>query len=69
MSRSKNLATIHKGCVACGSCVKSCPAKAVAVYKGLYAAVQENRCVGCGKCASACPAGIIEVRAREGLAV
>lgn len=65
MSRSKKVAAVGNGCVACGSCTKPCPVKAISVYKGLYAIVDRSLCIGCGKCAVACPAGIIEVAARE----
>lgn len=65
MSCSKKAANVNKGCVACGSCIKPCPVKAVSVYRGLYAVVDLSKCIGCGKCAAACPAGIIEVKARE----
>lgn len=65
MARSKKVAEVTRGCVACGSCVKVCPLRAISVCKGLYAVVESEKCVGCGKCAAACPAGIIEVRTRE----
>lgn len=65
MKGSKKVATVKKGCVACGSCAKSCPLKAISIYKGLRAAVESAACVGCGKCAVSCPAGIIEINARE----
>lgn len=69
MVRSKKVAAVNSGCVACGSCTKPCPLKAISVYKGLYAVVETAKCVGCGKCAAACPAGIIEIKAREADAV
>ena len=52
-------------CVACGSCEKVCPRKAIAIYKGLFAEVEESRCVGCGICVKACPAAIIELNVKE----
>lgn len=52
-------------CVACGCCVKVCSKKAVTIYKGLYALVDDALCVGCGKCAQVCPASIIEMEATE----
>ena len=51
-------------CVACGACTKVCPREAVAVWKGCYAQVTEERCVGCGLCTKACPAGCITVQER-----
>lgn len=64
MARSKKVAELTGGCVACGSCAKACPISAMSVYKGLYANVDSTKCVGCGRCVSACPAGIIQLRAR-----
>jgi len=52
-------------CVACGSCQKVCPMKAISVFKGLYARVDADRCVGCGRCAKECPASVIELEARH----
>ena len=49
-------------CVACGCCVKVCPAKAIEVVRGIAAKVDESRCVGCGRCAGECPASVISVR-------
>ncbi|MEG0542111.1 MAG: 4Fe-4S binding protein [Angelakisella sp.] len=58
----KKLAVVcQKECVACGFCVKVCPKKAIAVYKGLYAEVDPMLCVGCGKCERACPASVIRM--------
>lgn len=48
-------------CVACGCCFSACPQKAIAIIKGVYAAVDESLCVGCGLCRQACPASIIEM--------
>lgn len=61
MAKSKNIAFVSKDCVACGCCAKVCPLEAVSVYKGMYAAVNEQKCVGCGKCAKACPAAVISI--------
>lgn len=65
MQRSKKLAFVSKECVACGSCVKVCPLKAISIYKGVYAQVDENKCVGCGKCEKACPAQVITIEVRR----
>lgn len=54
-----------KDCVACGSCEKVCPKMAIAIYKGLFAKVEESRCIGCGICVKACPAAIIELKVKE----
>ena len=61
----KRKAEIGRDCVACGNCVKYCPLNTIAVHKGLYAVVDEDKCVGCGKCAKACPAEVIRMIARE----
>ena len=42
--------------------MKVCPKKAIAVYKGMYARVEEALCIGCKKCAKECPASIIEMQ-------
>lgn len=61
------VAVVKKGCVACGSCVKGCPVRALSIDRGLYAVVDAGICVGCGRCAKACPAGIIDLVAKETL--
>lgn len=64
MSKSKKIAEVNKGCVACGSCVNPCPLNAISVYKGLSAIVESSSCAGCGKCATICPAGLIDIKTR-----
>lgn len=66
MAVLKKKALVSKECVACGSCVKACPAGAISIYKGIRAVVDDKRCVGCGRCAAACPASVISVVLREG---
>ncbi|MDR0465776.1 MAG: 4Fe-4S binding protein [Deltaproteobacteria bacterium] len=61
MSEVRKIASIDKECVACGVCVKACPIRAIAVYKGLFAVVDESKCAGCGKCGQICPAGVIAI--------
>ena len=62
----KKVAVIDRGvCVACGVCVKTCPKRALSVYKGCFAQVAAETCVGCGLCARECPAGCITVKERE----
>jgi NAD-dependent dihydropyrimidine dehydrogenase PreA subunit len=39
--------------------------KAISVYMGLFAAVDEEKCVGCGKCERECPAAVIAVVNKE----
>jgi Pyruvate/2-oxoacid:ferredoxin oxidoreductase delta subunit len=61
--KKKKLAWVDRTlCAACGVCMKVCPKKAIAIYKGLYARVEETLCIGCKKCAKECPASIIDVR-------
>jgi len=63
---AKKFAKIDKAvCVACGSCVKVCPRKAITVYRGIYARVNESKCTGCGLCAKECPASIITIEKLE----
>lgn len=62
---AKKIASVGKGCVACGNCAKHCPFGAIAIYKGLYAVVDESHCRGCGKCVKACPADVIVCMERE----
>lgn len=52
---------IAEDCVACGSCVKVCPVKAITIFKGIRAVVDQDKCVGCGKCARECPASVIKL--------
>lgn len=61
--RKKRKAFVDAGaCVACGCCVKACPLKAIAVWRGIMAKVDPEVCVGCGKCARECPASVISIR-------
>lgn len=63
MKRKK--AFVLDECVACGSCVKVCPFKAIEIFKGIIAKVDFTKCVGCGRCSKACPASVIEIRHLE----
>jgi Fe-S-cluster-containing hydrogenase component 2 len=62
----KRIAEIDKACVACGTCMATCPRGAITIFKGLTAQVDTSRCVGCGRCEKACPAGIINLHERPG---
>lgn len=63
-TKNKKIAAINTAlCVACGTCVKICPQKAITIFKGSFASVNTNKCVGCGRCAKACPASIIQLTA------
>ena len=51
----------EKECVACGTCLVTCPRQAIHIAHGCYAVIDSVRCVGCGLCSKACPASVIEV--------
>ena len=60
MNPMKKSATVDtKVCAACGVCMKACPRRAVYVWRGCYARVEEEKCIGCGLCVRACPANCI----------
>lgn len=61
----RKIATVGADCVACGNCAKHCPFGAIAVHKGLFAAVDEQKCKGCSKCVAACPADVIVCEKKE----
>lgn len=65
MSKAKKKAFVGKECVACGSCVNECPLRALSIFKGITAVIDQEKCVGCGKCRIACPAGVIDIIERE----
>lgn len=50
----------EKECVACGTCLVTCPRQAIHIAHGCYAVIDSVRCVGCGLCSKACPASVIE---------
>ena len=63
---SKRYASVNrKDCVACGTCIRTCPRQAISVFRGCYAAVDTELCVGCGLCTKVCPTGCIELMNRE----
>ena len=45
-------------CIACGLCVKKCPADAIHL-EDFHAVIDENECLSCGFCAVSCPRGVI----------
>lgn len=45
-------------CVACGACVRACPADAIHL-DGFHAAINYEVCIACGMCATKCPRGAI----------
>jgi len=48
-------------CVACGQCVRRCPAGAIAV-KNKKAVIDYDVCIGCGQCVAACNYGAMNVQ-------
>ncbi len=48
-------------CIACGLCVKKCPADAIHV-EDFHAVIDYERCLSCGACAVACPRHVIHDR-------
>lgn len=62
---SKRVVQVERAlCVACGSCVKECPRKALSVFRGCWAQVEPMQCVGCGKCVRVCPANCLTLLER-----
>ncbi len=49
------------GCIACGLCVKKCPADAIHLVD-LHAVIDYERCLSCGACAEVCPRHVIHDR-------
>lgn len=41
-------------CIACGLCVRSCPANAIQIQEQ-HAVIDQNTCLNCGMCATVCP--------------
>ena len=56
-------------CVACATCVKTCPYGAPMINDIGKAEIQGAMCMGCGSCAAACPARTITLLHQEDLAV
>ena len=50
-----------KSCIACGHCVKGCPANAIEIRKGI-AVIDRKKCVRCFCCQEFCPAGAMKVK-------
>ncbi|MDD5020214.1 MAG: DUF362 domain-containing protein [Candidatus Omnitrophica bacterium] len=41
-------------CTACGACIRSCPAEAIAFSRKQRASIDPGKCIGCGECLCAC---------------
>lgn len=48
-------------CIACGLCVKNCPADAIHIEQ-FHAVIDAARCLSCGACAVVCPRHVIKDR-------
>lgn len=59
------IAQVGQDCVACGSCVKICPRKAIAIPKGILSVIDDALCIGCGLCVKECPASVISLEVRR----
>lgn len=53
------LYTLNK-CIACRSCIKACPQKALSSHKGAGIVTDSGKCTLCGKCVEACPSEAME---------
>jgi uncharacterized Fe-S center protein len=51
-------------CVACGQCVRQCPAEAIEI-KNRKAVIDYDACIGCGQCVAACNYGAMNVKWNE----
>ena len=66
MKKIKKKAIVDKSsCVACGTCLKSCPLQIIHIEQGVFAQINYDKCVGCGRCEAICPASIISIEKRE----
>ena len=45
-------------CIACGLCVKNCPADAIHLIEN-HAVIDEGACLACGMCSTVCPRRVI----------
>ncbi len=49
MKKIKKKAIVDKSsCVACGTCLKSCPLQIIHIEQGVFAQINYDKCVGCG---------------------
>jgi pyruvate formate lyase activating enzyme len=55
---------INEKCILCGTCVKSCPEKALEIKKD-YIVVNFLKCSLCGECVENCPQGALELIGKE----
>jgi uncharacterized Fe-S center protein len=48
-------------CIACGTCVATCPVDAIRIGSEGKAIIEEKLCIGCGECTAVCPVQAIPV--------
>jgi len=52
---------INDTCLACGSCVDSCPSEAIVMDDGVnHYVISLDKCIECGSCVDTCPVEAIE---------
>lgn len=61
MSGTNMMAFVACRCVACGSCIKTCPVKALSLERGVGSTVNFEKCTGCGICVASCPSQAIQM--------
>lgn len=64
ISPAPDLMAFEDRCIRCRTCVRVCPAGAIA-FEGGVRRIRREACVKCGACAEACPAGALTVVGRE----
>ena len=52
---------IADNCIACGSCVDSCPVQAITEGTGKYV-IDAGKCIDCGSCVEQCPVEAIKAQ-------
>lgn len=53
-------------CQACSTCLKNCPAEAIAGGKNLIHVIDQEKCIKCGTCLDVCPTKFSSVRKISG---
>lgn len=59
------LSYLFEKCVKCGTCVKSCPEKALTLDQDSGISIYKRKCTLCEKCVEACPENALEIIGRE----